>query len=60
MTSEQVQVVVDENARLRGKLLELAKECAECNGTGCTTVRMSEAEQVVPCVACLDIREILS
>lgn len=57
MTPEQVQTVVDENARLRDKLLEVAEECGECSGTGVVTARVGNLQ--VDCPSCLDIRELL-
>lgn len=43
----------EEALRYRDKLLELAKECAQCDGTGLCT------EDVIPCSKCCDIRELL-
>lgn len=53
-----------ENLRLRDKLLELAKECSGCNGTGLHTVRGFEGhgkafERQEPCRDCADIRAVL-
>jgi hypothetical protein len=58
---------IKENLKLRGKLLEVAKECAECDGTGVVTVLQNlEAiyvdnvgERQEPCPQCADIRELL-
>jgi hypothetical protein len=51
------------NCQLRDKLLELAKECSSCGGTGVVTVRYEYNEisrdRVEPCGDCLDIREAL-
>lgn len=54
--------VVAENLRLRDKLLEWAKECASCDGTGMVTVVDLFADghrRVEPCGDCHDIREVL-
>lgn len=56
-----------ENFKLRDKLLEICKECASCDGTGCANEvtfvrhgwRMVTRVHVVPCEACRDIREVL-
>ena len=42
--------------RLRDKLLELAKDCDDCDGTGLQTI-YGETED---CPACHDIRELLA
>lgn len=50
------------NSKLRDKLLELAKECAECGGTGCISVRPQDEAvwgRTLPCPDCEDIRSIL-
>ncbi|HEY3679005.1 MAG TPA: hypothetical protein VGL45_09815 [Bradyrhizobium sp.] len=71
MNLKQIQVDADEYAKLcadhlraRDKLLEIAKECASCGGTGCVTVRYEYNEisrdRVEPCGDCLDIREVLA
>lgn len=57
-------IVVAENLRLRDKLLEVAKECTGCEGTGVHTVRGFENrgrafERQEPCPDCADIREVL-
>lgn len=49
----------EENVRLRNKLLEIANECGGCGGTGCVTERLLQAERVVPCEDCADIRQLL-
>lgn len=51
--------------RMRDKLLELAKECAECGGTGCKEDVVEHAAfgpqvQTIDCESCLDIRELLA
>lgn len=51
-----------ENVKLRDKLLELAKDCSECGGTGCVTVtewQVPAFGKVLPCPDCEDIRELL-
>lgn len=60
----RAELLKSENAKLRDKLAELAKECAECNGTGCVDVlhrgvnnRLHSVSE--DCKACLDIRELL-
>lgn len=49
------------NSRLRDKLLEIAKECAGCGGTGCVTRvnGIAGRARVEPCPQCADIREAL-
>jgi hypothetical protein len=47
------------NLKLRDKLLELAKECDPCGGTGCVKTDC-EPIMVIDCPACLDIRELLA
>lgn len=67
VTPEQIQRIIDENTRLRDKLLELAKECAECNGTGLVTLSQtleavdagSAGDVQQQCPGCADIREVL-
>jgi hypothetical protein len=62
---DQLRVV---NSKLRDKLLELAKECASCGGTGVVTVMVTTAwdddgrpcERVEPCGDCESIREALA
>jgi len=56
------------NSKLRDKLLELAKECASCGGTGVVTVMVTTAwdddgrpcERAEPCGDCADLREVLA
>lgn len=54
-----------ENERLRAKLLELAKDCEQCSGTGCVDIihrsPISGRLHSMPddCPGCLDIRELL-
>lgn len=75
MTATVIQVDADEYAKLcadhlraRDKLLELAKECASCGGTGVVTVMVttvwdddgSPCERVEPCGDCADLREVLA
>lgn len=50
--------------RYRDKLLECAKECKECGGTGCVEdvvehPRFGPQVQTIPCEWCLDIRTLL-
>lgn len=45
------------NCRLRDKLLEIAKGCPECGGTG--IINFGKPPIIDDCPACLDIREIL-
>lgn len=63
------------NCKLRDKLLELAKQCKECDGAGVITERRDGrghlvsalaydsgrilTEHQVPCPGCADIREVL-
>lgn len=63
MTDELANVRA-QNLRLRDKLLEIAKECSGCNGTGLHTVRGFEGrgrafERQQPCPDCADIRAVL-
>jgi hypothetical protein len=55
--------IVAENIVLRDKLLEIAKECGGCGGTGVVTlshlVRGHERVRQVPCSDCEDIRAAL-
>jgi hypothetical protein len=44
--------------KLRDKLLEIAKECSECGGTG--IVNFGKPPIIDDCPACLDIREVLA
>lgn len=62
---DQLRVV---NSKLRDKLLELAKECSSCGGTGVVTVMAPPDSRLYsgvlisreqPCGDCLDIREVL-
>jgi hypothetical protein len=51
------------NCRLRDKLLEFAKDCEPCHGTGVITVDDEHAPafgRTLPCYACEDIRELLA
>jgi predicted nucleic acid binding AN1-type Zn finger protein len=53
------------NFKLRDKLLELAKQCNECDGTGCVTKRWLDQhfqpqERVEDCPKCHDIRSVLA
>jgi superfamily II helicase len=51
------------NFKLRDKLLELAKDCATCKGTGCISVRPQDEAvwgRTLPCPDCEDIRELLA
>lgn len=52
------------NCKLRDKLLDLAKQCDKCGGTGCVTKRWLDEyfkprEQGEDCPKCHDIREVL-
>jgi hypothetical protein len=56
--------LVRTNFKLRDKLLELAKQCNKCDGTGCVTKRWLDGyfkpqERVEDCPKCHDIREVL-
>lgn len=44
------------NFRYRDKLLEICKECSDCDGAGVQTI----LGETGPCPACEDIRELLS
>lgn len=62
--TDELATLREQNVRLRSKLLSLAAECPECDGTGCITeiydVRRVPRERVVPCDECADIRAVLS
>lgn len=48
---------------MRDKLLEIANECSECEGTGCISVRPQDEAvwgRTLPCPDCEDIRELLA
>ena len=57
------------NCKLRDKLLEMAKECISCDGTGLIVVSVDDREVIhdrdrpivrtEPCGDCEDIRELL-
>ena len=49
------------NNKLRDKLLEWARNCQPCGGTGCETIRNDDGltVAVLPCPKCHDIREVL-
>lgn len=53
----------DQNVKLRNKILEVCKQCAECGGTGVVTVvgirRGVNCEYQQPCADCSDLREVL-
>jgi hypothetical protein len=54
---------VAETLAMRDKLLELAKECSACSGTGVISVRPQDEAvwgRELPCDACEDIRELLA
>lgn len=58
----ELQKLRSENVRLRNCVLAVAKECAECGGTGCVTARSimgTGSEMVLPCPDCADLREAL-
>lgn len=57
MSSIDVPALIEENTRLRDKLLAIAKECAACDGTGCVTDGFQL--RVIPCPDCEDIRAVL-
>jgi hypothetical protein len=59
--------LVTQNLKIRDKLLELAKECARCDGTGLVTRHFPGNEGVPewdaddqPCPECEDIRAVLA
>lgn len=64
LSADDITKLCADNLRMRDKLLELAKECAGCGGTGVVTeshlVRRHERVRQVPCSDCEDIREILA
>lgn len=58
----------DENVKLRNKLLDIAKQCETCGGTGVVTRNIRPALEAnhgiavtreVECLDCLDVRELL-
>lgn len=61
----EVRQLREMNEKLRAKLLELAKDCVPCSGTGCVDVvlksplsgRLHSVSE--DCPVCLDIRELL-
>lgn len=63
----EVRLLREDNERLRAKLLELANECAECDGAGVVTLAQtleavdagSPGDVQQECAACHDIRELL-
>lgn len=60
--SVDVHALIEENARLRNKLLEIAKECSGCGGAGVVTVKddmVAAFGRELPCPDCEDIREAL-
>jgi len=53
---------VEAVCKLRDKLLEFAKDCEPCGGTGIITVNDENAPafgRTLPCYACEDLRELL-
>jgi phage FluMu protein Com len=61
MTPDDIAKVMSDNLRMRDKLLECAKECGECGGTGVVKIQREANGQWIEteCPQCLDIREIL-
>lgn len=68
VTSSQGTIQVDrdiyasicaQNLKMRDKLLEVAKQCVRCGGTGCVTRFFSDSSRVIPCGDCEDIRDAL-
>lgn len=59
----EYNALVDQLARCRDKLLEVAKGCKSCGGTGVVSVmtrrRGAEIERQIPCDDCEDLRECL-
>jgi len=59
----ELQHYIDESAKLRAKLEEIAGQCADCGGTGMVTQPLKQIvgtkELVLPCPGCADIRELL-
>jgi hypothetical protein len=56
--TEHVEVV----CKLRDKIMEFAKDCEPCGGTGIITVKDEDAPafgRTLPCYACEDLRELL-
>lgn len=58
MTPDQVAKLCAENLRMRDKLLELAKECSDCDGTG--IINVGRPPILDDCPHCNDIRELLA
>lgn len=51
------------NMKLRDKLLEIAKDCHVCDGTGLTSVRPQDEAvwgRTLPCPECEDLRDLLA
>lgn len=59
----EYNALVDSLSRCRDKLLEVAKGCKSCGGTGVVSVmtrrRGAEIERQIPCDDCEDLRECL-
>lgn len=59
----EYNALVDQLARCRDKLLEVAKGCKSCGGTGVVSVmtrrRGETVERQIPCDDCEDLRECL-
>lgn len=54
---------VAEVCALRDKLMEFAKDCHVCDGTGLTSVRPQDEAvwgRTLPCAECEDLRELLA
>ena len=67
MSADELARLRAENLRLRDKLLEIAKQCSSCDGTGLVTVHFAGNEGAPewdaddqPCGDCIDIREALA
>lgn len=59
----QYDALLASHLKCRDKLLEIARECSECGGTGCVTVPPSLESafgKVLPCPECEDLRDVLS
>lgn len=59
----EYNALVDSLSRCRDKLLEVAKGCKACDGTGIVSVmtrrRGETVERQIPCEDCEDLRECL-
>lgn len=63
LPAPEYHAMVDSLIRCRDKLLELAKACKSCDGTGLVTTmtrrRGAPVERAIDCEDCIDIRECL-